>query len=61
MISIQELWDRLRLAQEKHNVDVALCYRHAVDAYNRSDYPSVLFWYRQARMCESVAELRTAH
>ena len=42
MISIQELWDRLRLAQEKHNVDVALCYRHAVDAYNRSDYPSVL-------------------
>jgi hypothetical protein len=61
MISIRELWDRLHLAQEEHNPDAALCFRHAVEAYNRSDYPSVLFWYQQARMCESVAELSTTN
>jgi hypothetical protein len=55
MISIQELWDQFHRAQGKHNADAALCFRHAIDAHNRSDYPSVLFWYQQARMCESVA------
>ena len=61
MISIQELWDRLHLAQEEHNVDVALCFRHAIEAYNRCDYPSAVFWYRQAQQCESVAELSSAN
>jgi hypothetical protein len=56
-ISIRDLWDRLHLAQNEHNADAILCFRHAVEAYNRCDYPSVLFWYRQARMCESVVAL----
>jgi hypothetical protein len=54
MISIQALWDRFRTAQGETNPDAALCFRHAIDAYNRCDYQSVLFWYQQAEMCESV-------
>jgi len=57
MISIQDLWDRFHLAQEQHNVDAALCFRHAIEAYTRADYPSVTFWSDQARMCESVETL----
>lgn len=55
MRSIQNLWCELRLAQGEHNSDAALCFRHAIEAYNRSDYPSVAFWCEQARMCESTA------
>jgi hypothetical protein len=54
MISLRELWDGFHLAQEKHNDDVALCFHHAIEAYNRCDYPSALFWYEQAQMCESA-------
>jgi hypothetical protein len=60
MISMRDLWDRFHLAQEEHNVDAALCFRHAIEAYNRSDYPSVLFWLQQAQLCDSIAELTTA-
>jgi hypothetical protein len=52
MISLQDLWTRLRLAQQTHNVDAALCFRHAIEAYARCDYPSVLFWFREAQICE---------
>lgn len=55
MVSIQELWDQLHLAQSEHNVDAALCLRHAIEAYNRCDYPSVAFWCEQGKMCESTA------
>jgi len=55
MISMTDLWDRLHLAQKERNADAALCFRHAIEAYNRCDYPSVLFWWQQARMCESTA------
>jgi hypothetical protein len=55
MISIQALWDRFRIAQAGSNPDASLCFRHAIEAYNRCDYPSVLFWYQQAEMCESIA------
>jgi hypothetical protein len=57
MVSIHELWDRFHLAQDERNADAALCFRHAIEAHNRSDYPSVQFWYRQGETCESVAEL----
>lgn len=53
MISIQELWDRFHLAQNEHNADAAICLHHAIEAQTRSDYPSALFWYEQAQMCES--------
>jgi hypothetical protein len=55
MISIHELWDRFRQARGERNADAAMCFRHAIEAYIRTDYPSVLFWYRQAQMCESIA------
>jgi hypothetical protein len=55
MISIQELWDRFRLAQNEHNADAAICLHHAIEAHVRCDYPSAVFWYRQAQMCESKA------
>jgi hypothetical protein len=55
MISIQELWDRFRLAQNEHNADAAICLHHAIEAHVRSDYASAVFWYRQAQMCESKA------
>jgi hypothetical protein len=55
MISIQELWDRLHIAQAEHNADAALCFHHAIEAYNRCDYASALFWYQQARRCEPMA------
>lgn len=55
MISLRELWGKLHSAQAEHNGDVALCLHHAIEAYNRCDYPSVLFWYEQAQMCESIA------
>jgi hypothetical protein len=54
MLSIQRLWDRFHVAQQEQNADAALCFRHAIEAYNRCDYPSVQFWYRQAEFCESV-------
>ena len=65
MISLQDLWVRFRLAQARHNVDAALCFRHAIEAYNRCDYPSVLFWFREAEICEpertqSLSEAATA-
>jgi hypothetical protein len=60
MLSIRDLWDRFHLAQGEHNTDAALCFRHAIEAYNRSDYSSALFWYLQARMCEPVAALTSA-
>jgi hypothetical protein len=52
MISLQELWERFRLAQQNRNADAVLCFRHAIEAYNRCDYPSVLFWFREAQTCE---------
>jgi hypothetical protein len=52
MVSIQQLWDCFRLAQQEQNADAALCFRYAIDAYNRCDHDSVQFWYRQAEMCE---------
>jgi len=55
MISIQELWDRFRLAQNERNADAAICLHNAIAAQARSDYPSALFWYQQAQMCESKA------
>lgn len=55
MISIQELWEQLHIAQRDQNADAALCFRHAIEAYNRCDGQSVQFWYRQGQMCESVA------
>jgi len=54
MISIHALWNRFRLAQAAQNLDAALCLRHAIEAYGRCDYPSVIFWHRQAEMCEST-------
>ena len=59
MVSIQQLWDLFHLAQEDQNVDAALCFRYAIEAYNRCDYSSVQFWYRQAQICESVASVGT--
>jgi hypothetical protein len=53
MLSLQELWDRLHLAQKEQNADAALCFRYAIAAFNRCDHSSVQFWYRQAQMCES--------
>jgi len=55
MISMQELWDCLRLAQNERNADAAICLHNAIEAHTRSDYPSALFWYRQAQICESKA------
>ena len=52
MVSIQTLWDRLHLAQHEHNLDAALCFRYAIEAYNRCDYPSVAFWCKQAQLCK---------
>ena len=52
MPSIQSLWDQLHLAQSEHNADAILCFRHAIEAFNRSDYASVAFWCEQAKMCE---------
>jgi|GEM_PF-4607413 len=52
MVSIEELWDRLHRAQQGQNEDAALCFRHAIEAYNRCDYPSVRFWCQQAQLCE---------
>lgn len=62
MLSLQQLWDRLHLAQQEENVDAALCFRYAIEAFNRCDHPSVEFWYRQAQMCERdpAAELTIA-
>lgn len=57
MLSLQQLWDRLHLAQEEQNSDAALCFRYAIEAYNRCDNSSVQFWYRQAQMCESEVML----
>jgi hypothetical protein len=53
MLSLQELCDRLHLAQLEQNADAVLCFRYAINAFNRCDYASVQFWYRQAQMCES--------
>jgi hypothetical protein len=53
MISIRTLWDRFRIAQAANKADAALCLRHAIEAHGRCDYASVLFWHRQAEMCES--------
>lgn len=55
MISIHALWDRLHVAQKQANPDAALCLRHAIEAHNRCDYQSVLFWHQQAELCESIA------
>lgn len=55
MLSIHDLSDQLHLAQTEHNADAALCLRHAIEAYNRCDYPSMAFWCDQAKMCESTA------
>lgn len=55
MPSIQDLWDRLHLAQSERNVDAALCFRHAIEAYNRCDHLGVAFWCEQAERCEATA------
>jgi hypothetical protein len=55
MLSVHQLWELLHIAQEEENSDAALCFRHAIEAYNRCDRESVEFWYRQAQMCESAA------
>jgi hypothetical protein len=62
MLSLQELWDRFHLAQGEQNADAALCFRRAIEAFNRCDYSSLQFWYRQAQMCEcqSAVEVTTA-
>jgi hypothetical protein len=54
MISIYALWNRFRVAQAAQNADAALCLRHAIEAHGRCDYASVIFWHRQAEMCEST-------
>lgn len=54
MVSLRQLWDLFHLAQAEQNTDVATCFRYAIEAHNRCDYPSVQFWYRQAQMCGCV-------
>lgn len=54
MIPIEQLWDQFHHANDDHNLDAALCFRHAIEAYNRCDYPSVQFWCAQAQMCASM-------
>lgn len=52
MISIERIWELFRRAQHDRNADAALCFRHAIEAYNRCDYPSVTFWCEQAKECD---------
>lgn len=52
MISIERIWELFRRAQNDRNADAALCFRHAIEAYNRCDYPSVTFWCEQAKECD---------
>jgi hypothetical protein len=54
MLSLEQLWDLFHIAQQARNTDALLCFRYAIAAYNRCDYPSLEFWYRQAQMCESA-------
>ena len=56
MLSIQDLWDRFHLAQEQHNADAALCFRHAIEAATRADSVSAHWWRLQAETCESVGQ-----
>jgi hypothetical protein len=55
MLSIKELWDRFHLAQQQHNADAALCFRHAIEAATRADSVSAHWWRSQAETCESAA------
>jgi hypothetical protein len=53
MSLIKELWARFNLAQEQHNADAALCFRHAIEAATRADLLSAYWWRLEGETCES--------
>jgi len=57
--SIKDLWDRFHLAQERHNTDAALCFRHAIEAATRADSISADWWRLEGEACESEAATST--
>lgn len=55
MSSIKDLWDQFHLAQEQHNADAALCFRHAIEAATRADPLGADWWRLEGEACESTA------
>jgi hypothetical protein len=60
MSTIKNLWDRSHLAQDQHNADAALCFRHAIEAATHADSLAADWWRSEGEMYESdPAALRT--